>query len=152
MATREGKQVIAHHTHIILSPPARWLWQSRAHKGRSQPAAVPIRDTGLMAGAERSGLPGHEAAAAGEWLGLSFCLLQLLGFLWASKSKTRPCTHCWKCLCKSPSPASLAGNPMLPYFISPWRRAELCLWAISELTYKVRRNFFPSDLLNGNCH
>lgn len=49
---------------------------------------MPIRDTGLMAGAERSGLPGHEAAAAGEQCGLSFCLLQLLVFLQGSKVKS----------------------------------------------------------------
>lgn len=49
---------------------------------------MPIRDTGLVAGAERSGLPGHDAAAAGERRGLSFCLLQLLVFLQGSKVKS----------------------------------------------------------------
>lgn len=48
---------------------------------------MPIRDTGLMAGAERSGLPGHDTAAAGEQCGLSFYLLQLLVFLQGSKVK-----------------------------------------------------------------
>lgn len=41
-----------------------------------------------MAGAERSGLPGHNAAAAGERRGLSFCLQQLLVFLQGSKVKS----------------------------------------------------------------
>ena len=41
-----------------------------------------------MAGAERSGLPGHDAAAVGEQCGLSFCLLQLLVFLQGSKVKS----------------------------------------------------------------
>lgn len=49
---------------------------------------MPIRDTGLTAGAERWGLPGHNAAAAGEQGGLSFCLLQLLVFLQGSKVKS----------------------------------------------------------------
>lgn len=41
-----------------------------------------------MAGAERSGLPGHDAAAAGAQHRLSFCSLQLLVFLQGSKVKS----------------------------------------------------------------
>lgn len=74
---------------------------------------MPIRDTGLMAGAERSGLPGHEAAAAGEQRGLSFCLLQLLVFLQGSKVKSDLAYTVKQCLHSRPVPASLAWNPIL---------------------------------------
>lgn len=75
-------------THIILSPPSLALAVWGTQREESQLAAVPIRDTGLTAGAERWGLPGHNAAAAGEQGGLSFCLLQLLVFLQGGKVKS----------------------------------------------------------------
>ena len=74
------------HTRIIL-PPLSGSGSLGHTKGGVSTAAVPIRDTGLMAGAELTGLPGHNAAAAGEQGSLFFCLLQLLVFLQGSPVK-----------------------------------------------------------------
>ena len=68
------------HRRIVL-PPLSGSGSLGHTKGGVSTAAVPIRDTGLMAGAEPARLPGHSAAAAGEQGSLSFCLLQLLVFL-----------------------------------------------------------------------
>ena len=53
--------------HVPPSPSSPPLWQSGGTQREEAPlAAVPIRDRGLTAGAERPRLPGHHAAAAGE--------------------------------------------------------------------------------------
>lgn len=55
----------AHRPPSPAPPPP--LWQSGGTQREEAPlAAVPIRDTGLAAGAGRPRLPGHHAAAAGE--------------------------------------------------------------------------------------